>query len=73
MEIVMQGNSPDEEHIDEHGECQAEIYRLRNALAHVRNELRVEEVDPDDCRETCIKFIDDTLHGFPTSGTGEPK
>ena len=28
----MQGNSPDEEYTDEHGECAAEIARLQKAL-----------------------------------------
>jgi hypothetical protein len=29
----MQGNAPDEEHEDLHGECREEIIRLRDALA----------------------------------------
>lgn len=59
----MQGNSPDEEYVDPHGECAAEIARLKAQLSTARHvdekrtavieaamKRHAVEVDPADCR-----------------------
>ena len=37
----MQGNAPDEEHIDPHGECAARIHALEDALNRIANGCRL--------------------------------
>ena len=40
--------------------------RLRAALERAESELSVEEVDPDDCRETVLRIIREALTGTPS-------
>jgi len=37
----MQGNAPDEEHLDQHGECAARIRQLEDALNRIANGCRL--------------------------------
>jgi hypothetical protein len=51
------------------GAC-GKVTRLESALMRMRDELSVEEVDPDDCRETCLKIIAEC---FPDDAAGDDR
>lgn len=58
------------------GSDRIEIERLRAALEGARSELQVEEVDPDDSRESVLAILNGALNGnspSPSETAGEPE
>ena len=58
------GDAPDEEHHDEHGECRAEIHRLRAALTTIQQR---------DCLNSLLKRLVDDALSYGDSASTESK
>lgn len=46
---------------EEHQYVQSRVFSLEQVLRRLQSELKVEEVDPDDCREMCLAIIGGVL------------